>query len=313
MKHLFFLYWISSLMTGFAALTFLVTIMIRERTAKPLPYTVLVSNFTLLIMVNIFASYHHTNIDGSIETLRVYLVLISILMSYTIFTAPYFLLTLYAVPHLKRWIPAFFVYASSGAAGHLMFFGSPWLMVFNASIPVLFLLIFAFIRKREPVMVGIKPFLSIMKAALIIYIPFYLIIDLNFLVDMELFSVYSDENLLYFGVLPLFYGFWSILYLLFEIRRGIFSVQRKQESEQPERDISAFGEEYGLSRREMEILRCIIDGASRKETAEKLCIAEGTVKKHVQNVFNKTGCHSRLELMALIYRKPTPLLEKAEA
>ena len=313
MKHLFFLYWISSLMTGFAALTFLVTIMIRERTAKPLPYTMLVSNFTLLIMVNIFASYHHTNIDGSIETLRIYLVMISILMSYTIFTAPYFLLTLYAVPHMKRWIQAFFLYASSGAVGHLLFFGAPWLMVFNASIPVLFLLLFAFIRKREPVIPGIKPFLSIMKAALIVYIPFYLIIDLNFLVDMELFSVYSDENPLYFGILPLFYGFWNILYLLFEIRRGIFSVQRKQESEQPERDISAFGEEYGLSKREIEILRCIIDGASRKETAEKLCIAEGTVKKHVQNVFKKTGCHSRLELMALVYRKPAPSLEKAGA
>ena len=300
-------------MTGFAALTFLVTIMIREKTAKPLPYTVLVSNFTLLIMVNIFASYHHTNIYASIESLRVYLVTISVLMSYTVFTAPYFLLTLYEVPHLKRWIQAFFLYASSGAAGHLLFFGSPWLMVFNASIPVLFLLLFAFIRNREPVIPGIKPFLAIMKAALIVYIPFYLIIDLNFLVDIELFSVYSDENPLYFGILPLFYGFWSILYLLFEIRWGIFSSQRKQESEQPEQNISAFGRKYGLSKREMEILRCIIDGASRKETAEKLCIAEGTVKKHVQNIFEKSGCHSRLELMALVFRRPTPSLEKAEA
>jgi DNA-binding CsgD family transcriptional regulator len=313
MKHLFFLYWISSLVTGFAALTLLVTIMIRERTGKPLPYTVLVSNFTLLIMVNIFASYHHTNIDGSIESLRMYLMAISILMSYTIFTAPYFVLTLYAVPHMKRWITAFFLYASSGAAGHLLFFGAPWLMVFNASIPLLFLLLFVFIRNREPVIPGMKPFLSIMKVVLIVYIPFYLIIDLNFLVDMELFSVYSDESPLYFGILPLFYGFWSILYLFFEIRRGIFSVQTKEESGQTEWFVSTFGEEYGLSKREMEILRCIIDGASRKQTAEKLYIAEGTVKKHVQNIFEKTGCHSRLELMALVFRKPTPSLEKAEA
>jgi DNA-binding CsgD family transcriptional regulator len=313
MKHLFFLYWVSSLMTGFAALTVLVTIMIRERTAKPLPYTVLVSNFTLLVMVNIFASYHHTNIDGSIETLRVYLVIISVLMSYTIFTAPFFLLTLYEVPHLKRWITAFFLYASSGAAGHLLFFGAPWLMVFNASIPLLFLLLFVFIRNREPVIPGMKPFLSIMKVVLIVYIPFYLIIDLNFLVDMELFSVYSDENPLYFGILPLFYGFWSVLYLFFEIRRGMFSEQRKSEIEHPESHIPAFGEEYGLSKRETEILWCIIDGASRKEMAEKLCIAEGTAKKHVQNIFEKTGCHSRLELMALVFRKPTPSPEKAEA
>lgn len=90
----------------------------------------LVSNFTLLIMVNIFASYHHTNIDASIESLRVYLVTISVLMSYTVFTAPYFLLTLYEVPHMKRWVLAFFLYASSGGYSGAF---SPSLCVYQKS------------------------------------------------------------------------------------------------------------------------------------------------------------------------------------
>lgn len=293
-------------MTGFAALTYLVTIMVREKTARPLPYTVLVTNFTLLIMVNILASYHYTNVDSSIASLQMYLVTISVLMSYTVFTASYFVLTLYAVPRVRRWSLVFLLYASLGAAGHILFFGSPWLMLFNASIPIIFLVLLSLIRDRKPVIPGMKPFLSVMKIVLIVYTPFYLLIDLNFLVDIDLLSVYNDENLLYFGILPLFYGVWSILYVLFEIRSGVFSGHA-------EPSMSVFGDACGLTKREMEILRSIIEGASRKETAENLCIAEGTVKKHVQNIFEKTGCHSRLELMALVFGRPTATLEKSRS
>ena len=44
-------------------------------------------------------------------------------------------------------------------------------------------------------------------------------------------------------------------------------------------------------------------GKSRKEIADKLGVAEGTVKKHVQNIFEKTKCHFRLEVMALVIRE----------
>lgn len=50
-----------------------------------------------------------------------------------------------------------------------------------------------------------------------------------------------------------------------------------------------------LSDRELEILRLIADGASNKEIATALVIAEGTVKNHVTNLLGKLGVTGRLQ------------------
>lgn len=51
-----------------------------------------------------------------------------------------------------------------------------------------------------------------------------------------------------------------------------------------------------LTDREADVLRELVSGASNKEIAETLNIAEKTVKMHVTNMLQKTGYHSRLEL-----------------
>ena len=48
--------------------------------------------------------------------------------------------------------------------------------------------------------------------------------------------------------------------------------------------------------REVAVLRELVSGASNREIAETLCIAENTVKMHIANMLQKTGFHSRLEL-----------------
>lgn len=50
-----------------------------------------------------------------------------------------------------------------------------------------------------------------------------------------------------------------------------------------------------LSERELEILRLIADGASNKEIATALVIAEGTVKNHVTNLLGKLGVTGRMQ------------------
>ena len=48
-----------------------------------------------------------------------------------------------------------------------------------------------------------------------------------------------------------------------------------------------------LSPREMEILRLVATGATNREIAAQLVLAEGTVKNHVTNIFNKLGVTDR--------------------
>ena len=50
-----------------------------------------------------------------------------------------------------------------------------------------------------------------------------------------------------------------------------------------------------LSEREMEILRLVATGASNKQIAEQLVIAEGTVKNHVTSILNKLDAKDRMQ------------------
>ncbi|MDX1413680.1 MAG: response regulator transcription factor [Candidatus Promineifilaceae bacterium] len=50
-----------------------------------------------------------------------------------------------------------------------------------------------------------------------------------------------------------------------------------------------------LSTRELEILALVAEGASNKEIAAQLFIAEGTVKNHVTNILSKLGVRDRTQ------------------
>lgn len=53
-----------------------------------------------------------------------------------------------------------------------------------------------------------------------------------------------------------------------------------------------------LSRRELEVLRLMADGASTAVAAERLHVSRATIRNHVQNILTKLGVHSRLEAVA---------------
>lgn len=54
-------------------------------------------------------------------------------------------------------------------------------------------------------------------------------------------------------------------------------------------------ESPALTRREREILQLLSLGLSNQEMAEKLVIAEGTLKRHVANLYQKLGVHNRAQ------------------
>lgn len=54
---------------------------------------------------------------------------------------------------------------------------------------------------------------------------------------------------------------------------------------------------YGLTAREQEILRLILQGARNKDIEKKLFISASTVRNHIYNIYQKLGVKSRLELI----------------
>jgi DNA-binding NarL/FixJ family response regulator len=62
-------------------------------------------------------------------------------------------------------------------------------------------------------------------------------------------------------------------------------------------------EDAGLSRRELSILAVLESGASNREIARRLVLAEQTVKFHLTNIYRKLGVSSRTEAVRCAYEK----------
>lgn len=52
-----------------------------------------------------------------------------------------------------------------------------------------------------------------------------------------------------------------------------------------------------LSEREVEVLRCIVNGMSNQEIAQQMSVAECTIKWHLRNIYSKLNVHRRAQLI----------------
>ncbi len=63
----------------------------------------------------------------------------------------------------------------------------------------------------------------------------------------------------------------------------------------PQRSSSRQAPDHGLTDRELEVLRLLVDGASNREIAHRLTISENTAANHVRSILIKTGCANRTQ------------------
>lgn len=69
---------------------------------------------------------------------------------------------------------------------------------------------------------------------------------------------------------------------------------------------------YHLSKREVGIARLVCEGMSYKEVGGALFIAESTVKKHVENIYAKTSCTNKVQLINKLQRASPGKNSRAE-
>jgi len=83
--------------------------------------------------------------------------------------------------------------------------------------------------------------------------------------------------------------------------QSVFSPEVTQILLQPVQTKSS--EDFGLTPREREILKLLVEGLNNTEIAATLMISLSTVKFHVSSVFAKLGVSNRVEAVALAVEK----------
>jgi len=60
--------------------------------------------------------------------------------------------------------------------------------------------------------------------------------------------------------------------------------------------------DVGLSEREFEIIKLIVEGLSNKEIAQKLYISEGTVRNYISNILQKLNLRDRTQIAVFYFK-----------
>ena len=121
---------------------------------------------------------------------------------------------------------------------------------------------------------------------------------------------YSTVNLQLQGFLdimiidPLFIVYCSlaVAIICFFFMRDPLELFAVQDEKKQEEQMSQFAADKGLTARETEVLDLVCSGMSNPEIADKLCISEHTVKRHLNNTFQKAGVSNRYELISKVLK-----------
>ena len=58
--------------------------------------------------------------------------------------------------------------------------------------------------------------------------------------------------------------------------------------------------DHGITEREKDIIGCMIEGLNNNEISEKLFISKNTVKRHIQNIYEKLNIENKIKLFNIL-------------
>jgi DNA-binding CsgD family transcriptional regulator len=96
-------------------------------------------------------------------------------------------------------------------------------------------------------------------------------------------------------------GIWVVLHGASLVSGGAHRVAVIVEPAHPARIAPLLMSAYGLTEREQDVTRLVLQGNSTAEIAERLVVSSHTVQQHLKRVFDKTGVRSRRDLIGKVF------------
>ena len=111
------------------------------------------------------------------------------------------------------------------------------------------------------------------------------------LLEKRLFPLLGITGLFFIVAVFVLFRIFPVLYLPAAPAAGLSEKERGREIFQ------RFCAGYELSAREREVLQYLLEEKTGAEIADAMSISEGTVKYHIHNLLQKTGCRNRIALL----------------
>ena len=96
-------------------------------------------------------------------------------------------------------------------------------------------------------------------------------------------------------------GRWVVLHGATLVGGGNLRVAVIVEAAHPARIVPLLMSAYGLTEREQEVTRLVLQGESTGTIAERLVVSPHTVQQHLKNIFEKTGVRARRDLIGKVF------------
>ena len=308
MQYVFMFLLISCLSAGIITYILAFALFFRQKSTPEKLFLGFLSCFTLRMIIDTVTFYVLPHLDPSGPLLFILMILgrlavpglfgfVSLLMhnltgifqtkrSLRVITAvvaalPVLFVAEYAVEHLHR-LP---VMADLYAFSPVDFLYFPMLLY-----PIAVFFLFSKRIKNLTLYTLIRNFIVILLCAL----PFMLFEDV--FGSVTVIFEFASDNPLPLKLFPVYY-LMLYLYMLYAGFKNVILAHRAAGGKYTV--TQAFIDRYGITAREKEIIRLMVEGAPNKEIADKLCISAATVRNHLHNIFEKTGVSNRVELLRL--------------
>jgi DNA-binding CsgD family transcriptional regulator len=96
-------------------------------------------------------------------------------------------------------------------------------------------------------------------------------------------------------------GIWVVLHGACLVSSGPRRIAVIMEPASPERIYPLLMSAYGLTERERDVTRLVLQGQSTAEIAAELVVSVHTVQQHLKGIFDKTGVRSRRDLVGRVF------------
>ena len=96
-------------------------------------------------------------------------------------------------------------------------------------------------------------------------------------------------------------GRWIVLHGASLVSEGRPRIAVIVEPAHPARIAPLLMAAYGLTEREQEVTRLVLQGESTTQIAERVVVSPHTVQEHLKNIFEKTSVRSRRELVGKVF------------